>query len=102
MDPYTAHQIIRDGTFVALAAIFGVGFPIARAHAKRIENSPESLRSLPSAEAADARMERVERAVEAMALEVERMAEGQRFMTRLLGDPPPRARPPDRPPDGQL
>jgi hypothetical protein len=29
----------------------------------------------------------MERAVEAMALEVERMSEGQRFMTKLLSDP---------------
>ncbi len=94
MDPFTAHTLLRDATFVALAAIAGVGFPIARAYARRIEKGTPATRSLPVAEAADARMERVERAVEAMALEVERMAEGQRFMTKLLGEPP-RARPPD-------
>ncbi|MEO6866000.1 MAG: hypothetical protein ABI229_11145 [Gemmatimonadaceae bacterium] len=95
MDPFTAHSIIRDATLVALAAIAGVGFPIARAYGRRIESGTPAVRPLPSTEAADARMERVERAVEAMALEVERMAEGQRFMTKLLGEPPPRANPPD-------
>jgi hypothetical protein len=86
MDSYTAHTIIRDVTFIVLAAIALIGFPVARAHARRIEKSPQDPRMLSSAEASDARLERVERAVEAMALEVERMSEGQRFMTKLLGD----------------
>ena len=87
MDPNTAHTIIRDATFVALAAIAGVGFPIARAYARRIEKGTPETRSLPASQAADARLERVEQAVEAMVLEVERMSEGQRFMTKLLSDP---------------
>ena len=95
MDSYTAHTIIRDATFIVLAAIAGIGFPVARAYARRIEKAPRDPRGLPSAEAADARLERVERAIEAMALEVERMSEGQRFMTKLLGDPN-RPKPPDR------
>ncbi|HEY5087251.1 MAG TPA: hypothetical protein VII66_07855 [Gemmatimonadaceae bacterium] len=94
MDPYTTHKIISDATFVAFAAIVAIGYPIARAYAKRIENAPADQRSLPSAEISDARLERVERAVEAMALEVERMSEGQRFMTRLLGESS-RTKPPD-------
>lgn len=88
MDPYTAHSIIRDGTIVALAAIAFIGFPVARAHARRLERASRDPRTVSAGEAADARLERVERAVEAMALEVERMSEGQRFMTRLLSDPP--------------
>jgi biopolymer transport protein ExbB/TolQ len=34
----------------------------------------------------DDRLERVEQAVDAIALEVERMSEGQRFVTRLLAE----------------
>jgi hypothetical protein len=86
MDAYTAHTIIRDVTFIALAAIAGIGYPMARAYGKRVERTGKATGSLASPEAAEARMERIERAVEAMALEVERMAEGQRFMTKLLGD----------------
>jgi hypothetical protein len=89
MDPYTAHTIIRDATFIALAAIAGIGFPMARAYGRRVERGHAVGRaSLPSREAnAEARLDRIERAVEAMALEVERMAEGQRFMTKLLAEP---------------
>ena len=87
MDSYTAHTIIRDGLIVALAAIFGIGLPLARAFARRMDRGQGPVRALPSAEASDARMERVERSVEAIALEIERVAEGQRFLTRLLSDP---------------
>lgn len=93
MDPYTAHTILKDATIVALAAIAGVGFPMARAYAKRVERGTPAPRALPPPEASEARMERIERAVEAMAIEVERMAEGQRFMTKLLGEST-RTRPP--------
>ncbi|HJQ21671.1 MAG TPA: hypothetical protein VJ867_15085 [Gemmatimonadaceae bacterium] len=34
----------------------------------------------------DARLERIEHAIDAMAIEVERISEGQRFTTKLLAD----------------
>jgi hypothetical protein len=34
----------------------------------------------------DARIERIEHAVDAIAIEIERISEGQRFTTRLLSD----------------
>ena len=34
----------------------------------------------------DQRLERIEQAIDAMAVEVERVAEGQRFVTKLLAD----------------
>jgi hypothetical protein len=37
----------------------------------------------------DQRLARVEQAVEAIAIEIERVSEGQRYLTRLLGDRPP-------------
>jgi hypothetical protein len=88
MDSYTAHAVLRDATYVALAAIVFIGYPVARAFSRRVERGERpGSRKLPSPETADARMERIERAVEAMALEVERMSEGQRFMTKLLAEP---------------
>lgn len=68
--------------------IFGttscVLFPLVRAWARRIENrgaAPAPLR----ADVAE-RLERIERAVESIAVEVERISEGQRFVTRVLAD----------------
>ena len=40
----------------------------------------------PSAAASDARLERLEHAVEAIAIEVERISEGQRFTVALLSE----------------
>ncbi|MEO7217659.1 MAG: hypothetical protein ABI026_05650 [Gemmatimonadaceae bacterium] len=79
-------MILRDGTLILVAAIVFIGFPVARAYGRRIEKAARDPRMLSVGEMADARLERVERAVEAMALEIERMSEGQRFMTRLLGE----------------
>lgn len=40
-------------------------------------------------EASEARLARLEQAIEAIAVEVERIAEGQRFVTKLLADRSP-------------
>lgn len=40
----------------------------------------------PAQPLAEARLARIEQAVDAIALEVERISEGQRFMTRLLSE----------------
>jgi hypothetical protein len=39
-----------------------------------------------SVSATEARLERIEQAVDAIAIEVERISEGQRFTTKLLSD----------------
>ena len=41
---------------------------------------------LPSSSVTEARLARIEQAVDAIALEVERISEGQRFTTRLLSE----------------
>ncbi len=58
-------------------------FPLARALARRIEGKSPAAQIAP---ATDARLERIEHAVEAIAVEVERISEGQRFTTKLLAD----------------
>jgi hypothetical protein len=45
--------------------------------------------------AADARLARLEQAVDAIALEIERISEGQRFTTRLLSEQARRASTPE-------
>lgn len=68
------------GTLSIAAAVF---YPIARALAKRIEGKPHLAEVAP---ATDARLDRIEHAVEAIAVEVERISEGQRFTTKLLAE----------------
>jgi hypothetical protein len=73
-----------------MAGLTMIGYPLARALARRIENKsigprvPEDL---------EARLERMERGIESIAVEIERISEGQRFTTRLLAEQRPAALP---------
>jgi hypothetical protein len=73
---------------IVVAIIFGTSacvlFPLVRAWARRIEGRGAAPAPLPPGVAE--RLERIERAVESIAVEVERISEGQRFVTRVLAD----------------
>jgi hypothetical protein len=69
--------VIISGTIVTTM----IGFPLVRAIARRIERRAEPLGN---SEILD-RLQAIEQAIEAMAVEVERIGEGQRFTTQLLG-----------------
>src|SRR5205085_485133 len=62
-----------------LAVTYAIRTYIAAAFPKRRDVDPTSSLG-------DARLSRLEQAVDAIALEVERISEGQRFTTRLLSD----------------
>ncbi|HUF28679.1 MAG TPA: hypothetical protein VMM18_16990 [Gemmatimonadaceae bacterium] len=70
---------------LALLAVMLIGFPIARAIARRIDRHTVAASSSTSPDVV-ARLDRIEQAVETMAIEVERISEGQRYSTRLLTD----------------
>jgi len=77
-----------DGVWVpivlfATAPIMAIGIPIARAYARKIEKGAASER-VPSD--VSARLERMEQAIDSIAVEVERISEGQRFTTKLLSE----------------
>ena len=77
-------QIIVPIAFFTMITLIAAGRPLIRAWARRIEQGGDRQ---PAADAdAQARLERMEAAIESMALEVERLAEGQRFTTKLLGE----------------
>ena len=59
-----------------------IGAPLARAIARRIERGISGGNQVNSDVAA--RLERMEQAIDAIAVEVERIAEGQRFTSKLL------------------
>jgi hypothetical protein len=68
---------------IPIVAIVMVGLlPIFRAVAKKIERGAQPGMS----QDVELRLERIERAVEAVAIEVERISEGQRFTTKLLSE----------------
>jgi hypothetical protein len=77
-----------DGVWVpiilfATAPIVAIGFPIARALGRRIEGQGTQP-AIPSD--VSARLERMEQSIDSIAVEVERISEGQRFTTKLLSD----------------
>jgi hypothetical protein len=65
------------------AIILAIGVPLVRAHSKRID--AESRQPRIPGEVAQ-RLERMEQSLDAVALEVERISEGQRFTTKLLSE----------------
>jgi hypothetical protein len=81
-------MIIAD-PFLVPITLFIVGgaatvlTPIARAFARRMDR--EGARPAVPGEVSS-RLERMEQAIEAIAVEVERISEGQRFTTKLLSE----------------
>lgn len=70
--------------FICIAASV-IGAPIAKAFARRMEREPRQP-SVPPDVAA--RLERMEQALDTIAVEIERISEGQRFTTKLLSERP--------------
>src|SRR3977135_4108764 len=74
--------IVPLGAF-ATACICGIGIPISRAWARRMDSESRNPR-IPAE--VSGRLERIEQSLEAVAIEVERISEGQRFTTKLLSE----------------
>ena len=70
---------------VGMLSVF-VLFPIAISIARNIWRRGSLPRSVTSDRESAQRLERMEQAMEAIAIEIERVSEGQRFVTRLLGE----------------
>ena len=70
------------GAFLC-AIILAIGVPLARAYSRRMDADSRNPR-LPT-EVTD-RLERMEHALDSIAVEVERITEGQRFTTKLLSE----------------
>ncbi len=69
------------GMTMVLAIV--IGRPLVSAWARKLEN--ESKRPAIPTDVA-ARLERMEQSIDAIAVEVERISEGQRFTTKLLAE----------------
>jgi hypothetical protein len=82
MGPEMAAIFVPLGGMAMIVAIV-VGRPAVKAWAKKIEN--ESHRPALAPEVAT-RLERMEQSIDAIAVEVERISEGQRFTTKLLSE----------------
>ena len=75
-------KMLFAGFIILVLAAVVIFHPLVRALARRIEGSQRKLAALDAGSAE--RLQRIEQAVDAMAIEIERISEGQRFTTRLL------------------
>jgi HPt (histidine-containing phosphotransfer) domain-containing protein len=64
-------------------AVTAIGYPMAKAYARRLEREPREPAVPPELQS---RLERMEQALDSIAIEVERISEGQRFTTKLLAE----------------
>jgi hypothetical protein len=92
--PDLPHSIVTVAlAFFLMLAFITVGWPLARAFARRMDRQSAGGRASGFPADVSDRIERIEHAVEAIAIEVERISEGQRFTTRLLSEMRPDALP---------
>jgi hypothetical protein len=79
---------MEEGVLIPIAGmvmivVLALGIPFVRALARRWERQPLDPTVPPELVA---RLERIEQAVDAVAIEIERISEGQRFTTKLLAE----------------
>jgi hypothetical protein len=76
-------EIIVPLGAMATAIVLAIGVPVARAYTRKMD--ADSKNPQVPLEVAN-RLERIEQSIEAVAIEVERISEGQRFTTKLLSE----------------
>lgn len=74
--------LVPLGAFT-MTIIIVIGVPLVRAYARKIENESKVA---PIPAELVSRLERMEQAIDSIAVEVERISEGQRFTTKLLSE----------------
>ena len=76
--------VVISIAFFVMCAVIAIGVPIARAFARRMDRrgtgDPQASSDMRS------RLERIEQAVDAIAIEVERVSEAQRYSTKILSE----------------
>jgi multidrug efflux pump subunit AcrA (membrane-fusion protein) len=76
--------VIISVAFFVMCAVIAIGVPIVRAIARRMDKR-NAVAPVADAETRS-RLERIEQAVDAIAVEVERISEGQRFTTKVISE----------------
>jgi hypothetical protein len=76
-------EVIVPVAFFLSVPVTVIGIMMARAYSKRIDRGMVQRGGDPEVVQ---RLERMEQAIDAISVEVERISEGQRFVTRLLSE----------------
>ena len=82
-DVFIPHEaVVLVQSFFFTVAVIVLGYPIIRAITRRFLDRPAAAPQLTGD--VTSRLDRIEQAVDAIAIEVERVSEAQRFQTRLM------------------
>jgi len=76
-------DIVIPGLFFVTVIVLSLGIPLVRAYVRRSERGGTAT---PLSPELSLRLDRMESMIETVAVEVERLSEGQRFTTRLLSE----------------
>ncbi len=76
-------EIVVPVMFFLTVVVLALGIPLVRAYIRQKDRTAVATPLTPELAA---RLDRLESTIETVAIEVERMAEGQRFTTRLLAE----------------
>jgi multidrug efflux pump subunit AcrA (membrane-fusion protein) len=77
-------KMMFSGFIIVVLAAAVIFYPLMRAFARRLEGGGRRADAIDLGSASAERLARIEQAVDAMAIEIERISEGQRFTTKLL------------------
>lgn len=83
--PFSSGQL----TAISIVSIVMVWGPLAWAAARMMMKRANQPKPSPQVLESTARLERIEQAVDAMSIEIERISEGQRFVTQLMSSRAP-------------
>jgi hypothetical protein len=75
-------------TGIVIVFILAVMMPLSIGMLRRLWRVPAKDRSAPLQDVVSPRLDRLEQAVDSIAVEVERISEGQRFVTKILAERP--------------
>ena len=78
-----------EGTLIpalGVTAIFAITAMMLKIWLRHVEKMKGLSNEKPDRSVGDARLERLEQAVESIAIEIERVSEGQRFVTKLMSE----------------
>lgn len=87
-DPNRVFGVLDGGMIAGMSIVFTIFVlaPLALAAARLMWKRANRPRPAPQSPDTANRLERIEQAIDAIAIEVERVSEGQRFVTRLLSE----------------
>ena len=80
---YVGPEIVVPLGGMSMIVAIVVGRPLVRAWGKKLENEARRPALPPEV---STRLERMEQSIDAIAVEIERISEGQRFTTKLLAE----------------